>query len=90
MICVTSDTFCEVILCQLPHKLANEMILLSKVAVPLPEERDSFVVGHTGEPAKPRCEILAFIIEFVVLTGTTELTAKHLRLVWKGRASKQS
>jgi len=24
------------------------------VAVPAPEERDSFVVGHTGEPAKPR------------------------------------
>ena len=70
MICVTSDTFCEVILCQLPHRLANEMILLSKVAVPVPEERDSFVVGHTGEPAKPRCEILAFIIEFVVLFVT--------------------
>merc|ERR1712200_24374 len=24
------------------------------VAVPVQEERDSFVVGHTGEPAKPR------------------------------------
>ena len=70
MICVTSDTFCEVILCQLPHKLANEMILLSKVAVPVPEERDSFVVGHAGEPAKPRCEILAFTFGFALLPST--------------------
>ena len=39
------------------------------MAVPVPEEKDSFVVGHTGEPAKPRCEILAFTFEFVLLSS---------------------
>ena len=31
------------------------MTTMVKVAVPAPKERDSFVVGHTGEPAaQPR------------------------------------
>merc|ERR1712020_121663 len=38
-----------------PPPPAPRLVIGSEaVAVPAPEERDSFVVGHTGEPAKPR------------------------------------
>merc|ERR1712168_760156 len=38
-----------------PPPPAPRLVIGSEaVAVPVPEERDSFVVGHTGEPAQPR------------------------------------
>merc|ERR1712192_123848 len=38
-----------------PPPPAPRLVIGSEaVAVPASEERDSFVVGHTGEPAKPR------------------------------------
>merc|ERR1712055_293823 len=39
------------------------------VAVPLPEERDSFVVGHTGEPAKPRAALAPERKGIVIVLG---------------------